>query len=250
MSKRIRLSALIAVAISLVVVSVAFAQADRVQLSLSKISGIGLGGQIQGLFQLSVSGNSSLTAVTYYLDGKEMGTVSQSPYSLQFYTDSYTPGQHQFTATGRTSGGQTLGSNTITAEIVSFSQGWTSVVRLLWPILIVVIIVLGVGIAVPLLSARSGRHYEPGAERNYGVVGGTICGRCGRPYALSFFSLRLLVGRLSRCPYCGKWALARPASREALRAAEHAELQNAPVVHEESPEQKLKKKIEESRMAR
>ncbi len=225
------------------------AQAIGLQLSLSKISGIGLGGQIQGLFMLSVSGTAPLASVTFEIDGKEMGTVSQSPFTFQFHTDSYGPGQHRFSATGRTTSGLLLTSNPVDAEIVSFSSGWQSVVRLLWPIFAIILIALLASFAVPLLTARGGRRYEPGAVRQYGIAGGTVCDRCARPYGLSLMSLHFLGRRLARCPYCGKWALALPAGEEMLRAAEQAGLTDRPSIREETVDERLRKEIEDSRMS-
>lgn len=244
------LPAALLIALLLVTARIACAQAERLQLSLGKISGIGLGSQIQGLFRLSVSGPADIVSVTFEMDGTAMGTVTQAPYSFQFHTDSYAPGQHRFTATARTSGGKLLTSNSVDAEIVSLSAGWQSAVRLLWPIFAIILLALLAAFAVPLLSLKTSRRYTPGAQRQYGLAGGTVCGRCGRPYALSLLNLQLIVGRLARCPYCGKWSLARPASQAALRAAELAEVQNQPVVHEPTPEEILRQQIEDSRLSK
>ncbi len=240
----------VSVALALAITGSVFAQTNGLQISLGKIAGIGLMGQIQGYFRLSASGPADTSSVTFEMDGQAIGTVSQPPFNLEFYTDNYPPGPHQFTATARTAGGQVLTSNIVSAEIVSFSTGWQSVVRLLWPLLLILAIALGTSIVVPLLSARGSRRYEPGAAREYGIGGGTVCIRCKRPYALSFFSPRLVVGKLARCPYCGKWTLARPASREALRAAEQAEVQQQPAVREPTREEILKQQIEDSRLSR
>ncbi len=242
-------SALLGVALAVVVFTGVSAQAGGLQLSLGKISGIGLGSQIQGLFMLSVSGSAELTSVTFEIDGKEMGTVSESPYAFQFHTDSYAPGQHRFSAIGRTRSGQVLTSNPVEAEIVSLSSGWQSVVRLLWPVFAIVLVALAFAVIVPLLSARSVRRLQPGAARQYGLAGGTVCSRCARPYALSFLSLHLLGRKLARCPYCGKWALARAASQDALRAAEQAEVQAGPAVRAESAQETLRREIDDSRMS-
>jgi DNA-directed RNA polymerase subunit RPC12/RpoP len=239
-----------AIALALVFAGSAFAQVSGLQLSLGKISGIGLGGQIQGFFRLSASGPADIASVTFEMDGKEMGTVSQAPFALQFNTDSYAPGQHRFSATGRTQSGRVLMSNPVDAEIVSFSSGWQSMVRLLWPIFAVILLALAFAVVVPLLSTRGNRRYEPGAPRQYSIAGGTVCSRCARPYGLSLLSLHLLGSRLARCPYCGKWALARPASPEVLRAAAQSELQNQPSVQAESPAEMLRRQIEDSRMSR
>lgn len=240
----------IAAVLALAAAGPVFAQANTLQLSLDKIAGIGLMGQIQGYFQLVASGPADTSSVTFEMDGQAMGTVSRPPYNFQFYTDTYAPGAHRFTATARTAGGQVLTSNSVSAEIVSFSTGWQSVVRLLWPVLLILVIALGASALVPFLAARGSRRYTPGARRHYGIGGGTVCARCKRPYALSFLSPRLVLGKLARCPYCGKWALARAASPEVLRAAEQAEAQNQPAVRAPTREETLKQQIEDSRLSR
>jgi hypothetical protein len=56
------------------------------------------------------------------------------------------------------------------------------------------------------------------------------------------------LGKLERCPYCNKWSIVPAASLAALKAAEAAELESAkPEVPELSPEEKLRRQIEESR---
>jgi hypothetical protein len=58
----------------------------------------------------------------------------------------------------------------------------------------------------------------------------------------------LLVGKLERCPYCGKWSVVAAASREALAAAQAAEVAaSKPAVPGPSPDEELRRQIEESR---
>ena len=78
-----------------------------------------------------------------------------------------------------------------------------------------------------LLSRGKAGQVPPGTPRNYGVAGGAICPRCGRPFARHLFAPKMLLGKLERCPYCGKWSIVRAASRQQLAAAEAAELQQA-----------------------
>ena len=82
------------------------------------------------------------------------------------------------------------------------------------------------------------------------MAGGAICPRCQRPFARGVLSPNLLVGKLERCPFCGKWSVlaARPLAE--LRAAEAAELASAeggarPDAADE--EERLRREIEESR---
>jgi DNA-directed RNA polymerase subunit RPC12/RpoP len=90
----------------------------------------------------------------------------------------------------------------------------------------------------------------PGAPRNYGIIGGTICPKCGRPFGMHIWGLNMLVGKLDRCPYCGKWSLVRYVGREALREAEAAELEapkEAPSIPSAGEEENLKKELDNSR---
>ena len=60
----------------------------------------------------------------------------------------------------------------------------------------------------------------------------------------------LLVGKLERCPHCGKWAIvprAAPADLVAAEARLRADNQEGVMQVEESEEEKLKRELEESR---
>jgi hypothetical protein len=224
---------------------------DQVRLSLNKAWGYSMGGQIQGLFNLSVSAPVSATSVRFELDGEEIATVTQPPFSIQFNTDKYPQGVHQFSATVQTSGGQMLKSNVISAEFVSAEQGWQATQRIIIPLVAVVLLAMLIGFGGQFFLSGRGQQQqrmEPGAPRNYGVAGGAVCPKCGRPFARHFASPNLFLGKLERCPYCGKWSVVRAASREALAAAEAAEARAAqPSVPEPSPEEKLRRQIDESR---
>ncbi len=227
------------------------AQGNTLQLFLSKTWGFSLGSQIQGQFALGVSGPADMTSVTFEIDGQEMATLTQAPFKYSFSTDNYAVGQHQLTATARTASGQVLKSNSIGAEIVTAAGGWQSTTRIMGPLFGIILLLVVVTIVVQVVPLGSRRRYEPGAVRNYGISGGTICRKCGRPFALAFLSPNLITGKLVRCPYCGKWSIARQASLDALRAAERAELQGAtPQVQAVSPEEALRRQIEESRLSR
>lgn len=86
---------------------------------------------------------------------------------------------------------------------------------------------------------------------NYGPAGGAICPHCGRTFARQLLSPNLVVGKLSRCPHCGKWSVVAAASASALAAADAAqrgpaEATDAPL----SPEEKLRRQIENSKYER
>ncbi len=235
-------------ALAFVLAGSAWAQESDMRLSMRKDWGFSLGSQIQGLFTLSATGAQDITSVSFELDGKELATVKQPPFTLQFSTDKYPNGRHTFSAIGRTSDGREVKSNVINVEFVSAEAGWQVTQRIMIPLLAVVGLVVILATAGQFVLGREQRRLEPGTHRNYGVRGGAICPKCGRPFVLSFFSLNLVTRKLERCPYCGKWSLVRTAGREALAAAEAAEAEGAkPAVPEPGPEEKLRRKIEESR---
>ncbi len=225
------------------------AQDGESRLSLSKNWGYSAGGQVQGLFTLSVRGPQDMVSVRFDLDGEEMATLTQPPFAFQFNTDKYPTGWHTLSATARTSTERTLISNVIRVEFVTAEQGWQVVQRIMIPLLVVVAgAILLSTLGQFLLTGRGQHHFEPGAPRNYGIAGGAICPKCGRPFARHLISPNLLVGKLERCPYCGKWSVVPSASREALTAAEAAELAaSQPNVSEASPEEKLRRQLEQSR---
>jgi len=224
------------------------AQDGELRLSFSKVWGFSGGGRVQGLFNLSGRGPQDIASVRFELDGKEIATLTQPPFNLQLNTDKYPNGRHTLSATGRTSDGRTLRSNTITAEFVSAEAGWQVAQRIMIPLLAVLGLIVVLSIVGQLALGQGRRRLEPGAPRNYGLAGGAICPKCRRPFALSFFSPHLVTRRLGRCPYCGKWSLVPQASREALAAAEAAEVKaSEPTVPEASPEERLRQQIEESR---
>ncbi len=64
---------------------------------------------------------------------------------------------------------------------------------------------------------------NPDVPRDYGMLGGTICPKCGHPFPRSLLGMNLVVGRLERCESCGKFSLTRRATPEELYRAERAE---------------------------
>ena len=224
------------------------AQGSELDLSLSKDFGFSAGGQIQGNFTLSANGPADLASVRFELDGQELATINQAPFRLSFSTDRYASGQHQLLATGQTATGRTLQSNVIRVEFLSPEAAQQSTARLVLPILAVVGLIVVLGTVGQLFLGRNRPRPEPGAPRTYGLAGGAICPKCGRPFPRHVFSPNIVMGKLERCPYCGKWSIVPAASREALAAAEVAERAGSqPTVAPLSAEERLRQQIEESR---
>ena len=207
--------------------------------------------QIQGTFTLHVTGPASLTRVDFYIDETKIGDLSQAPFNLRFVTDNYPLGMHRIYAVGFQADGTQTQSNQIQANFVSASTGVEAGLRIAIPVLglVLLFMLLSFGVTMVLNRGKS-QALAPGTPRNYGIRGGAICPKCGRPFVLSLFGLHLLTYRLDHCPYCGKWSLVRTASLDNLRSAEAAELaeaQKGAQIPEESAEDKLHKELDDSR---
>jgi len=232
----------------------AHAQNEGLSLRISKVYGFNNFGntQIQGTFSLQAKGPDNLAKVTFFIDGNSMGEATQAPFKITFNTGGYGLGTHILSAVGTTSDGQELKSNHLQVNFVSPGTGSATALKFIIPILLIVGAAALLSAIFPWLM-RGGKNAELplGAQRKYGVSGGTICPRCKRPYALHALGLHLGISmKLERCPYCGKWAMVGRKSQYELRAAEAAELlqaQNAGGVPEESEEEKLRKEIDKSR---
>ncbi|MCI0393820.1 MAG: Ig-like domain-containing protein [Chloroflexi bacterium] len=209
----------------------------ELELDLDRTFGYGMGAQIQGVFTCEVSGPAGLAQVEFLLDDQVIGTDAAAPFRLRLNTDDYPTGLHTFSAVGTLADGRQVTSNAITRQFVSGqSVNWY---------------VIGVvGLAVALMVARFLFTRSGGGQR-YGVIGGTICPNCGRAYAIHWWSFTLVIGRLDRCPHCGKWRLVRRATPQMLVAAEEAERAEAASQGEPaevvSEEERLRQRLEESR---
>lgn len=202
--------------LGLLLLASAMQQADSLQLTLHRNFGFRAGDRIQGQFTLSASGPADLQRVEFQIDGKLVGEATESPFEIRFRTSDYTLGVHQLSATGFTQSGGELRSAELQFEFVSAEAGFQAVGSILVPVAIVIIVVTLAGVLGPTVLGRK-RKFELGV---YGPAGGAVCPRCGKPYSRSLLSLRLVVGKLERCPHCGKWAVVRRASPEQLQAAE------------------------------
>jgi len=247
----------VALVCGLMLVMPVWAQEGGLRLSLSKQFGFAMGGQIQGTFKLTAQGPADLTSVTFGLDDEAgvvgptiLGEVSEAPFSLTFGTDQYPHGRYELSASGQTAGGPTIQSNVLHVEFVSAEAGWQATGKIMVPLLVLFGAIVLLATVGPLVLERLGmRPRRPvGAPRTYGPLGGAVCPKCGRPFGLHWWALNLIVNKFDRCPNCGKWSVVGRASREALAAAEAAEIASAtPEMPEPSPEEKLRRQIEDSR---
>ena len=227
-------------------------ETNELNLRLSRDWGYSSGsGKIQGLFTLTASSPENLERVVFYIDDQIIGEATESPFRYQFDTDNYPLGVHTIMATGVTSDGREVISNQYRQEFVTAEVGWQTAAKIALPLLGIVFGIMLLTYLVPALFGRGKRQaLAPGTSRNYGVLGGAVCPKCSRPFALHAYGLNLITGKYDRCPYCGKWSMVRHTPIEVLRAAEAAELVNAqgmPAITDASNEEELRKQLDDSR---
>jgi len=230
----------------------AFAQSDELTLFVRRTFGYGSGDQIQGLFSLEATGPADLASVTFKVDDRVVSTVTSAPFKVSFNTDTYGLGWHTLTAQGQTSSGRAVTAAPRRFEFVSAGTGLATAGRIALPVLgLLLIVALGAVVGIVLDTRRSRTSPTPlGAARSYGLMGGTICPKCDRPFARHWWALNAGLSKLDRCPHCGRWSLVRAVPLDQLRAAEAAELQAGHATlqtPELSPEEKLRRQLDDSR---
>lgn len=194
------------------------AQTDEETLSLrlSRDWGFGAGAQIQGKFSLRVSGPDDIVKVDFIIDGEVVYTSTEAPFRYQFDTDAFPPGMHTLTAIGYKADGAPIYGPEFVRQFLSAEEASSSTAKLVIPLLGVVGLISVIGILGPVLLGRR-KEFKLG---QYGSAGGAVCPRCAFPYSRNYLSPNLLVGKLERCPHCGKWAIVPRASQKDLEAAE------------------------------
>jgi len=186
-------------------------------LDLRRDFGYGMGGDIQGRFTLTASGPDDLEQVDFLLDGVILSSVTADPFRHSFSTGDYALGVHHISAQGILSDGSRIESRELTVNFVSAEQGWQTVRKMLVPLLLLVAVMTVLGVGLPAFSGRKTAVFRLG---QYGPAGGAICPRCRFPYSRHVLAMNLVLGKLERCPHCGKWAIVPAASRRDLDAAE------------------------------
>ena len=204
----------------------------------------GMYGEIQGNFSLRVNGPDEIVRVEFIIDGQVVDTDTAPPFRYQFNTSEYSPGPHTLTAIGYNADGTPLPGKTYHRTFLSAEEARSKTVALIFPLVGVVALITVAGVVVSLLFGR-GKDFSLG---KYGLAGGAVCPRCGFPYSRHMWVPNLLVGKLERCPHCGKWAVVPAASSADLRAAEDRWRQEGTsLVETPSEEEKRRQMLEDSR---
>lgn len=220
------------------------AQAATLDLRLSRDWGYGgMNGRIQGRFSLHASGPDDLVEVRFRMDGAVINVDAEPPFRYQFDTGSFDPGRHEMSATGLLPDGAELQSAAIVRTFLTEEEAGQETAGLVVPLLLVVGVITLLGVGGPLLLGRR-RQHRPGV---YGASGGAVCPRCMMPFSRNVLSPNLLVGKLERCPHCGKWSIAPRANAAALEAAEKRLAGEGEVQAFESEEEKQRRLLDDSR---
>ena len=217
-----------------------FAQEEGFRIHLRKDFGYSWGSQIQGRFTLSIIGDvSEVTQVAFHIDDNTLAIITEAPFHHQFHTGEFDAGKHRLSAEVSLEDGSIQSTPMIVYDFLSPTQMSQQVTTVLLRIggLILVLFLIGVIIQTLLLKTKKRLPHKPGAPRNYGYLGGTICPKCERPFPRHLWGINLIVSRLDRCEHCGRWVMTKRASEADLRAAESAE---ASFDQEERGDQKTK----------
>lgn len=219
-------------------------EAAELSLSLLRDWGSSLGSSIQGTFSYRVNGPDDLARVVFLMDGENIGEDEEAPFRWQFKTDSFPLGVHTMSAVGYTVDGRTLQSNTIQRQFVSSSE---SNRLLYWVIIPIIVLALGGRLLSSRIANRGSK--QTGQPAVNGPFGGTLCPKCGRPFAMHIWGFNVVVGKYDRCPHCGKWSLVRRVHPDILAGAVEAfaEDKEQEATPPADDPQSLSKRLDESR---
>ena len=228
MKKTFWLSILLAAVFLVVHTLPVSAQVGEYGIRLRRDFGYGAGSNVRGTFTISLSGDESQVAsVVFLIDGEEMATVEEAPFRFQFHTDNFGFGVHQLSANVFLLDGSMITTRSVGLNFLSPEEERGSMTTLFIGIggaLLLALVIYGL-VQFLVFKRKPGRTIQPGEARQYGLLGGAICPKCGRGFPRHIWGINLMVGKYDRCEHCGKWSMTTRATPEALRAAETAELE-------------------------
>lgn len=202
------------------------AQDEDYRVHVRKEFGYNWGADIQGRFSIRLLGDETQVAqVRFFIDDTLLATVSSAPYRFQFRTDDFADGVHHLFAEVQLKDGRNITTSALSYNFLDSQDANQDVGRILLYIggaLLGTLLIMGLVQGV-ILKSRDTSPHQPGEARQYGLLGGTICPKCGRPFPRHIWGMNLVVGRLDRCENCGKWVMTVRATPSALKAAEEAE---------------------------
>jgi hypothetical protein len=227
MKKRIWLMLLAVCLLAMVPLPVS-AQSDEFGIRLRRDFGYGAGSNVRGTFTISLVGDEArVEAVEFLIDGEVMASIAHAPFRFQFHTDRYGFGPHHLAAKVYLQDGTVNNTQAVRLNFIS-PEDERSNSRAIF-LGIGGVLVLGMvvyGLIQWLVVRKTPKHViQPGELHQYGLLGATICPKCGRPFPRHICGINLGVGKFDRCEHCGKWSMTTRATPEAVRAAETAVLE-------------------------
>ena len=207
----------------------------------------GFDNSIQGRFSMRVDDADAFVRIDFYIDDERIASLTEAPFRTQFSTGSFASGEHRLYAIGYTANGEEVRSNELVRVFLSSNQVRDRVVDLIIPLVVVIALIALLSAYLPRLIWRDKAH----VLGQYGVVGGAVCKQCNKPFSRHAWAPNLFVGKLEKCPHCGKWQVAARATPAALEAAEELLRDGGSSIARssktESPEEQLKRQIDDSR---
>ena len=230
MKKRALLFCAVTLALGLLLSSLspALAQDEAAyRISLRRECGYGAGSNIRGRMSLRLVGEGlEVQQVTYLMDGQAIAVLNEVPFKFEFHTDDYGYGAHDISAVITTKNSETFNSNTLRYNFVTQAEESSGIKNILVPVGVVLIAAMGFSALVQFIG-KPKQAPQPGQPRNYGILGGTICPRCGHPFPRSLLGMNLVVGRLERCESCKRFVMTVRATPAQLAEAEAREAASA-----------------------
>lgn len=184
------------------------------KLRLRRDWGYGAGPDIQGNMTLYLDGDlSTVKAVVYYLDDQVMAEMTEEPFRFSFNTDDYQPGTRRLSAEVRDNQGSPTRVGPLIYNFLSAADAGSNTITLF--VVIGAVTLAAMGISWFISSKQKGSEKEAA-----GMFGRAVCQQCGKTFPRSIFGMNVVVGKLERCPHCGKWQLTQRASAAQIDLAE------------------------------
>lgn len=202
-------------------------QSNGYAVHLRRDFGYGGGVNIRGKFTISLVGQEDqVKSVTFLIDNATMMMIEEAPFKFQFNTDDYGFGFHMISAEVALKDGRVETTPALQYNFISPEDERSQIIKILLIVGGVILLAFVIFVLVQALffKDRARRGKQVVAGQNYGMLGGAVCPKCGSPFSRHIWGIKLVVGRLDRCDYCGKWVMTTRATQEALQEAENAKL--------------------------
>ena len=131
-------------------ITVQSAESSSVSFSISKISGTGLGKNIEGNFKLKGTGSSSITNLTLYFNGVQVNSVADNEMAYSFDTKDYPVGTTNVTLIGTTSTGEQSQSSQEYEFMTPNSTIW----------IVVIIFIIAIPLSIWKRKRKSRNHFK------------------------------------------------------------------------------------------